>query len=364
MKGKTIKKGILHFSLGDGFGEMVTNIAREKAWYTLKEGDAILMLIENLDVTPDQAREIIHGKKKLITNDDHKTVSLIDDNWTPPDFTKMKKEIHRYIENAENLLEKANKGKLFIYSDDERYINAEIWRIRRMREVNIWEAHEQATALERMILDIHNEHREEARERFKDTKVRKEFMGNPVLDDDTQEIFDELDEIIDEAEKDLFTEQQKAALDAERKAVTHFKEVMAKRSPIDAVKENAMLQIATSDLDPKFKERAMRYIEGMDQPIKIKVDRTFEYDTGWLDREGKYYSCEIGQHIRLADMLVDEFYPNVTGDPEQILEERGWMKCTGASWYETKRRPTQAQLRTIERWKEKWPDYGYHEGYY
>jgi hypothetical protein len=41
-----IKRGVMYFTIGDSFGDLITDLAREKTWNDLKEGDAIIMLIE------------------------------------------------------------------------------------------------------------------------------------------------------------------------------------------------------------------------------------------------------------------------------------------------------------------------------
>ncbi len=57
---------------------------------------------------------------------------------------------------------------------------------------------------------------------------------------------------------------------------------------------------------------------------------------GWLDPEGKFHSCRYGEHLNLADHLLNRMGVDwehrgygrygIVNTPEQELEERGWIK--------------------------------------
>ena len=300
-KERVIERGVLHFSLGEDFGQLITNIAREKAWNDLKEGDAIVMLIEGLDCDPNQAREVIHGKKKFVTNDDHKTVRIVDDNWSPPDFEAIKTEIYKAVQTAKDYI---RPGKLLLGERDILNIEVEIEDINKFIKLDIWEARNRAKALERFVLDIHNENREKMRDTFKDAHAKP--LGF--------------------AEGDIM-----AQLKADSKA-----------------------RIEEMPLDPEMKARMLRFADGMDTDVDIRADPKFKSDTGWLDREGHYWACELGKHIPLAEQLVERFFPTFDGNAEKRLENEGWMKCTGCQWYSGDVNPNAAQQTAFKKWVKKW----------
>ena len=100
--------------------------------------------------------------------------------------------------------------------------------------------------------------------------------------------------------------------------------------------ESVMQKIGRIE-DPDVQKRTERVALGiMDSFDGVPVidDKKFNNDTGWLSRDGKYYSCQPGQHIALSDSIADELFKNKKiDDPEQYLEQEGWAKCTGAQWH-------------------------------
>jgi len=318
----TVKHGILHFTIGESFGDLITDLARERAWNDLKEGEAIIMLLEGLGCDTDQARAVIHGKKKFVTNTDHQTVTIEDDNWTPPDFEAMRQVIKQAIIDAENCLVRAKKGLFYLYMGDIANIEAEIQNIKELANIHIWKAHERARGMNRWVLDIHNRNREDLREKFKDTHAKP--LGFPTTKDGP--------------DPDLM-----AMLKADTKA-----------------------QILSVPGDPEQKARLLRLVDSSGGDPAIFVDSKFKFDSGWLTREGVYYGCELGLHAPLADKLVEKFFAKEVGDTEPrdaqyFLEEQGWMKCTGGQWFETEKAPTPQQLATMKKWSQKHELKEYHE---
>lgn len=320
----------LHFSLGENFGQLITDIAREKAWYDCHESAGILMLIEGVGVSPDEARAVVHGKMKLVTNKDKKTVHLTEDNWTPPDFKKMREKISKAITKAQEIIEIDGwqKDRLILSEKEKLQVQIEIKDIKELTEMNIWKGHQRAIDLERWMLDIHNQNRERLREIYADIKKKKKQIKK-----------------------------------FEKETVPNI---------MEEVKQNAIEHIEMSNLLPENKERMKRLVNNTDKVVdEIKEDPTFESDTGWLDREGHYWGCELGLHIQLAERLAELFFPitvtaedashpHINRNAERKLEEEGWMKCTGRIWYETEKKPTHAQMRTFDKWCQKWEVHKYH----
>ncbi len=89
-----------HFKLGENFGAVITQLAREMAWEDGNVEKAILFLIEDLPgITPELARSVVYGKKKLVTLNESE-VSLEEDDWAAPDLDLMK----RYVEDTVGLI--------------------------------------------------------------------------------------------------------------------------------------------------------------------------------------------------------------------------------------------------------------------
>ena len=316
-----VERGVVHFSIGESFGALITDMAREKAWYGCQRAEGILFLMRGLGgIDMETAEKVVDGKLKLVTNDDHKTLHEEKDTWTPPDFKAMEKEIEAMLEEAREMTKHdQNYHRHLFLTDHERdEIGVEIHDIEYMVKQNIWKALEQANRLKPLILDWHNQGREDLRLRFR----------KPSRDDD------ELPEPMD---------------------------------LLDQLKKDTKARIESMPMDPEMKERMLRLTDSQFHDPDIKEDPKFEYDTGWLDRDGHYFSCEMGLHIALAGKLFEQFFPIIEGETnlqkaknaEGWLEEQGWMKCTGRHWYTTEKPPTEAQIRAFKKWCERWPEYTY-----
>lgn len=311
--GKVIKEGFMHFSLGENLGDIVTQIVREKAWYQLNRDGAILSLISSLPgITRKQCEQVIDGTLRLKTNKDKQTMRLVKDNYAPPDLKKMREEVEDVIEKAEFAAEhhRIGRNRLFITGNEEEEILHEVRELREMADLNIWKAHASASSLLRWVYDFHNANREQLYREYKDLKKEPEGEEEPEKHD-----------TFDEMMKDI--------------------------------KTGALVQIEGMNLDPEQKRRMQRLVLSEGHDPDLKEDPGFESDTGWLDRKGKYWGCELGLHIPLAGKLVKEFFPDHQGDAEQKLEAEGWMKCTGGRWYETEKPPTAEQRWTFKQWEKK-----------
>lgn len=65
---------------------------------------------------------------------------------------------------------------------------------------------------------------------------------------------------------------------------------------------------------------------------------------GWISPEGKFYVCDLGQHISLASALAKILYESF--DEERCLEEHKWLKMynTGRVAYLSAENVTHSQL--------------------
>ena len=313
----------LHFSLGEDFGQLITDLAREKAWNDCKEGDGIIMLIEGLDCSPDQARAVINGKKRFVTNDDHVTLGFVDDDWTPPDFKGMQKEVDSVLEDAEKLLETV-ESTCYSYLMSERdrcIIRGDIADVRELAELNLWKAGSRLACLKDWASDIRGR------------------MNEDTIGDKARKVTGE------------FNEDDDFDLD-----------------PLKALAEDTKARIDSMPMDPEMKERMKRLADSQlisGDHEKVVEDLKFKSDTGWLDRDGRYWGCELGRHIPYAEKLMVMFFPDTEGDGEKILNKFGWMKCTGKQWWTGELAPDAAQQKTFKKWVRKWGKrYKYNGVYY
>lgn len=128
----------------------------------------------------------------------------------------------------------------------------------------------------------------------------------------------------------------------------------------EELQTDVIVEIAASDLPEEDKRRLIRtnkgQIDAMTKGVAMLIDEHYQFGTGWVNRNGDYYGCELGQHIPLSHKLVFQHYMSYKGDAEQKLEKEGWLKCTGGLWYYAAKtlQVTEEQIKTIEKWTQKW----------
>ena len=311
-----IETGTLHMSLGENFGAMYTDMVREIAWYECKRDRAIVMLVSSMDgMDVRQAESIIDGVMKLKTIEDGKKCSMIKDNWESPlkEIEGKKNEIEEvlaYIQLPGYEFKKPLGGVWFDYlpEEDQLHLHEFGRTIIRLIETNIWEAYREAMLLKEVA--------------FKKMKENSKKLGESII--------------------------------RGRELTDNRFDVLGK------LKEDAMSNIATSDLPEETKRRLIRVADGqadaMEDKVKIIEDKKFEFDTGWLNTKGVYYGCKPGQHIYLADLLRERFYPKESDhDSQRCLEAYDWVKCTGKKWwYVGGSLLTPEQMKTIKLWAGKY----------
>lgn len=305
----------LYFSLGENFGQLVTDIAREKAWNDCKEAEAILFLMDNFDMSKEYARDIVHGKLKLETCEDGKTVKTKPDNFTPPDFEKLKKEIEK---EAKHVFKNNNSKRSWMQS---------IYSFFNEEEINI------AENMARDILETLN---------YNVLSAKKKLL---ILENFRNNVRQRLRHVFTREFSEYKKDENCQKLDSE---------------VLEELKKNALSKIASSDMDEKSKRHIMRVMEGqteaMTKDIPAEVDNKFKYDTGWLSPEGIYYGCKPGQHIALSETIVTDILGiETTTDYETYLENQDWAKCTDKDWWHVENLTTQQKL-TIRNWAKVWSD--------
>ena len=304
-------------SLGKNFGAMFTDMVRQIAWYECKRDRAIVMLVSSMiDMRVDHAESIIDGKMKLETIDDGRKCEMIKDDWEPPikEIEEKKRKIEdvlAYIQfpNYEVIDNRPIRASWFTFLLEEEQLRLhEFGRtVIQLIETNIWEAYREAMLLKEVA--------------FSAMKENSKKLGESIIRG--RELKDNQFNILGEFKKE------------------------------------AMSNIATSDMPEEAKRRLIRVVDGQDDAMQGKVeiwkDNKFEFDTGWLNTKGVYYGCKPGQHICLADLLQERFYPKENNDSQRCLEDYDWIKCTDKKWwYVGENLLTPEQMKTIKLWAEKY----------
>ena len=307
MKGEimnaAIKSEIVYFKLGENFGERVTDIAREKAWDDGHRAEAILFLTDSLvGFTTELAKEIIDGKKKLIT--DGQEVNLVDDDWEAPDLDKMKRFINDVLVKGQNLKGPYFERSTFARPSFEDTFLADCGKLREWKKENIIKAYREARLLNK-----------------------------------TYELF-----MLDRAKWATAV-------------ATHAKTSINESVLSAGITEDVFSRIALSDLPEEQKRRLLSVaggiMEALESGVKIIIN-DYAFDTGWLDRDGNFYGCKPGQHIHLAGELLQKLFPDKAPEidlAERILEKEGWAKCTDGEWYyDSPTRLTVKMIASLKKW--------------
>jgi hypothetical protein len=324
------RHGVMHFRLGGNMGKQYTEMLREKAWYDCKRADAILEGMDILHgISRAQVESILDGKKKLITADDKIYMKVVKDDWTPPDYKKMEKEIHEVLQfvgfERGNVERYKRRGSFYNWSDmlpesERLQLDSEASAVLEIMNWNIWKAHSMSRSLKsyaEYLMKL-NSKRFVANAELIDTKF-KLGMGTPEDSQDMQVIGKTLD-VLEELEKDAIT------------------------------------NIATSDMPEEMKRRLILVAKGQSDArrfgVNITEDKEFKFDTGWLNPKGVYYGCQLGQHIEMGEKLAKTYYADaISGNYERTLETHGWVKVSGGQWLSpVSTKLTKAQLDSIFDW--------------
>lgn len=328
------KSCVLYMRLGEGFGKLLTDMVREKAWYDCKRADAILLLIDGLHGFDSKyAKQIIDDKKKLVTAKDNIHTDLVDDNWTPPiaRIEEAKKKIEEVllfigftrVAGAREPIggtwyDQLPEEKLLTLHVEARYV-------KEMMNYNIWKAKDMADFLHELAMSYMIENSENFKAKIKRGKELASSAG-----------------------------------------ITGKRSKKVQSEVFDQIEKDVMVKIATSDLPDEQKKRLIRIQHGQMEVWKgsvrfsLEPDTEFENDTAWVDRVGNYYGCGLGQHIAFAQILADRYFPDDEAgrkNAEALLEDKGWLKCTGKQWWfadHPLRKPTMSQIDTVERWSKKY----------
>ncbi len=288
-----MKTGTIHMRLGKNFGTLITSLAREYAWEDGKMEKAILLLTDGLPgISTIEAKKIINGTQKLVTLNDLE-VTMKKDNWKAPDLSVMRP----FVEGVLTELR------------EEAGFQRDTYELRDWLRSNLVIAYRKAKRL-----------REEL-QHYRKTNMEKKV----------------------------------AAAEHTLKGISNSTERNLETKTVEELTALSIAQIQSTISDPELQQKLTRTAIGKMRSLagqtKIQADAEYQHDTGWLDTEGIYYSCEIGEHIGLAELLCENFFSGIT-NAERHLEKLGWAKCTNSEWWflEDDLYLTKKQLATIQKW--------------
>lgn len=338
---KDADKGILHFNVS---GRFITKLARDM-WAGDEEAHAIRTLTEGFNgMTEKIALQILTGRKILSGWNDK--VKLLDDNEKMPSTIDIEqKKVNAYMRLVAEITEVRNSiemqkvgvmaGAALTVEERQRFNDL------RAKEIpdgtSLWG--KDATFCEKLMVadDLNATLRADLR-----TLVTH---ANTILDlreENYNKVKNEQPGIVEDF--DTATTLRYAMAGQELKM-----RIYEDKNLSDEEKRKRI------EIQDEVQTRIMRGIKGQSElrlgKLAIKRDEKFEGDTGWLSPKGLFYSCEITQHVALADMLAEK---EIGGEVE--LERLGWVKVTGGQWlktcaqYKNKTKLTKAQLDAIFDW--------------
>lgn len=343
----------VHFDVS---GRFVTKTARDM-WAGDEEAHAIGVLVEGMNgMTEKIALDILEGRKILSGWNDK--VELLDDNEPMPTFDQIIEKKQNYYEQAfKNYSEllvsirsrnfKAISKKYLTEEDEVKYqMHTEGMQFPAFASMALGKTkYDKLKKADEIINAIKG--------------VNKLLVTNTclILDNirDAIEEMDAIEEVID-----YHTSAMKKAAARPRKEETS----QTFHEPTDvfeSLRREAQARLAIgmrnmkadgSFSDEVIKESAERLRRGVDGVIGMfrgdldkKPDREFRTDTGWLSPIGDYFSCEIVQHIALANELAG------CDRGEEKLENEGWIKVSGRQWHSPEgTKLTKKQLNSIFDW--------------
>lgn len=315
----------VHFTLGEGAGMLITNIAREHLLYSLNPSKAVEAIKGSLVGCPTEiALDILIGKLILITNEDKVSLNAI--QYTPD----MKDE--------------------FPMLDIEKWAENELLKMKRIgRE---WDS---------ALLHLRNAIIKNSG-RF-DFTVKYDHLVKYFYDGDADNLIELDDDIVSNIKgivvgiKNFMGECLKtlSVIEWLYKAYpgyipegykllpvevgglnTRLMELMYGDSEVEQFIRKNTIQMKMVD---SFIENEMKIKETLDDGIK-PVDITKGWSAGWLSPEGDYYALngDIANmlHNQIADALVAAHIiplkdgdTDVTKNPDSWLGESGWVKIHG-----------------------------------
>lgn len=304
--------GSLQFSIGEGFGELLTSVAREKLTEQCDLDGGVALLIQSLPgMNEDQALSIIFGDMVLTEDVEEQTVSLRPASEESSGFDVVAWLVSRnstFMKDAESWLEvTANMGPLNGVRKEVEVKYADLIKY-------YWDG--SAKELFEHDADLNG--------------LRYLVTGVRGFLDKYTEFLTLYNRIVSKI-PDKFSGGKKIEVCEE---------------VVDLNKGIGVLMMSQHDRDTSdaylsyYDERLKRYLETerilSDESFDVKpVDITEGYDAGWLAPNGDYYGLrgEVSNmlHARISEALqskgiIPTPLPDDCTSPDRWLETNGWVK--------------------------------------
>lgn len=315
----------VHFTLGEGAGQLIVNIAREHLMYSLNPDKALKAIKDSLIGCPTEtALDIFIGKLILITNEDKVSFNAI--QYTP----EMKES--------------------FPMLDIEEWAENELLKMKRIARE--WDS---------ALLHLRNAIIKNSG-RF-DFTVKYEHLIKYFYDGDAENLIELDDDIVSNIKYTIvgirnFLEQCFKTLSViewlykvypgyipngytilpvdVRGLSTRLMELITGDSEVEQFIRKNTIQMKIVD---NFIKNERNIKEALEDGIK-PVDITKGWSAGWLSPKGEYYALngDIGNmlHCQIADALVvagivpiKDKDTDVRGNPDSWLSKNGWVKIHG-----------------------------------
>ena len=310
----------LHFTFGDDFGKLLMSIAQEKLMYSFEPDKAVSIIKDSLiDCTEELVLDILIGKKVLIVNDDHVSVTVVNRTEKHSDYPQIdplqwvdKKRAELIKDGWELTDEQFNVMKDIVESDGKIHLSLDVLDCIRM--------YERDEDMEVVLEEIRN-HSEISRV-FELLAISKKFVETCYSALNTFRFLSvHYDHTI--------------ALDN-----SELEEVLSMITTRNTMLTSSNLSTLTAAVTTGISEcgNLSKYIESAianDAIIKegIKpVNITDRYDAGWLSPNGDFYGLngEIANmlHNQIADALEETgIVPKDNeNNPDGWLMEHGWVR--------------------------------------
>ncbi len=160
-----IRTKICHFTLDASAGQLLVNIAREKAYETGGFNDGIACLfasgIDNYDI----CEKILKGELTLIVDTDkegHQVYRTVADSWKPPEPELSERQMHDAVDEYCTNMQKSSSitapaFRRMLDAQELAYVDAQCSLLRELAKVKPIEAYRRMLAYKELVIDESNE---------------------------------------------------------------------------------------------------------------------------------------------------------------------------------------------------------------
>lgn len=314
----------VHFTLGEGAGQLIVNIAREHLLYALNPNKSLKTITGSLIGCPtDIALEILLGNLILITSEDRKTLDTVQ-------YTPELKEIYPMLDIEGWSERELLKMKQIAREWDDALLQLRNTIIRERGVINFTVKYDRLT---RYFYDGDSDNLVEV-----DNDIAgnikcvvlgiKNFMGDCFK---TLSVIEWMSKAYPEYIPDGYTN---LPIEVRRLGAQLMELVYGDSEVEEYIRKN--------NINMKLLDIYLENQREIDTTIKIgikPVDITDGYDAGWLSPEGVYYALnggianmlhnQIAEALLLAGIIPVNLKRDNRKNPDVWLERNGWVKIHG-----------------------------------